>query len=68
MLNPGERIGFAELSAKCRIVSPFLAAKSFNFLPVTLIAEKPAALHYLQQLLYNVFLQYQSEQSSWHPQ
>jgi hypothetical protein len=30
-LNPRERIGFAELSAKWRIGSPLLAAKIFNF-------------------------------------
>jgi hypothetical protein len=30
-MNPRERIGFAELSAKWRIGSPLLAAKSFNF-------------------------------------
>jgi hypothetical protein len=29
-MNPRERIGFAELSAKWRIGSPLLAAKSFN--------------------------------------
>jgi len=31
-LNPRERIGFAELSAKWRIGSALLVAKSFNYI------------------------------------